>query len=122
MSSIGSYQFKSGADPIAAISIITPNDKVPGASVTSGLECLIHDSTSMTRRNYVSGDYEQIIPWKVFLIVWPPATGADLMAATARLLEIFPNATSNETMKVDNALGALAQTQFTIPSDGPIFV
>lgn len=119
MSNIGSYQFRSGADPVPAISIITPNEKIPGASVTNGLECLIHDSTSVKNRNFLTGDNKSTIPWKVFLIVWPPANGSDLMAATLRLLEIYPNAISNETMRVDNALGALAQTQFTIPSDGP---
>lgn len=118
MENIGTYKFRNGATPISAISIVTPNQDLPGAEVTSGLECVIHDSTAVKRKQYLTGDLNYEIPWKVFLIVWPPATGGELMQATMRVLDIYPMAIANETIMIDTGMGALAQTQITIPSDG----
>jgi hypothetical protein len=117
MSCIGTYKFDGSTNTIDAISIVTPNADLPGLIATNGLECIIHDSTAVTRKPYITSDTDFIVPWKVFLIVWPGSSGSDLMDATYRILEIYPMAKSYETMMVNNSVGALAQTQIVIPSD-----
>lgn len=118
MSNIGTYKFDGSANTVDAISIVTPNSDLPGLISVDGLECIIHDSTAVTRRPYITEESQFIVPWKVFLIVWPGSTGQDLMDATYRILELYPMAKSYETMMVNNSVGALAQTQIVIPSDG----
>jgi len=120
MSLIGSYTFAKNATAIDSISILTPGADLPNLKSQSGLEVVIHDSGNITNIKYVTDASDPIITWKVFLIVWPPATGTTMVNAAKRMVEIFGKATTVETVATSDGLGSLVQTLVLIPSDSPI--
>lgn len=122
MSLVGSYTFKKDSTSIDSISITTPGSDLPALRSQSGLEVIIHDSGNVSNFKYLTDSSESLITWKVFLIVWPPATGSTMMAATQRMVEIFGKATAIETVATSDGLGSLVQTLILIPSDSPILI
>ena len=114
---IGSYTFSNGSTTDSIV-ILTPGQKLPQLSSQEGLECIIHDSGDVKRKDYVNDDSELLTTWKIFLIVWDDATGSDLDAATKRALHLFYGSTSIETLAVSQGLGARVQTMIMIPENG----
>lgn len=119
---IGTYTFQQGSTQIDSITVATPGSDLPKLKSQSGLEVIIHDSGDATRRDFLTDTSEAIVNWKVFLIVWPPATGETMSNAARRMIEIFSRATSIETVATSDGLGALVQTLVLIPSDSVILL
>lgn len=119
MSEVGEYTFDSGATA-PSISIVTPGADLPPVKSQVGMEVVIHDIADLERRVYLTDSSDPRYNWKVFLIVWSPANGATVTAAQSRILELFPLATSIQTVASGSVLGVDFQTQVTIPSDCPV--
>lgn len=121
MAEVGTYTFKSGTS-LPSISVVTPGSDLPAVSKQTGVEVVIHDIGDMNTRKYLTSNPDIVYIWKVFLIVWEPATGADVQAAVTRIGEIFPLASSLDVFATGTNLGVAFQTQVRIPSDCPILV
>lgn len=119
---IGEYKFINNASPIDAISILSPNERLPQLSSQSGLEVIIHDSGQVERMDYLTDAPEPLITWKVYLIAWPPATGMTLTEAAARMIQIFSNSTVVEVVSTPNEIGALVQSLVLIPKNAAIMI
>lgn len=114
---LGTYTFSSGSTTDSMV-ILTPGQTMPQLSSQSGLECIIHDTGDVKRRDYVNDGSDFLTTWKVFLIVWDGATGSDLDGAVKRIMHLFYGSTSIETLAVSQGLGARVQTMVMIPEDG----
>lgn len=114
---LGNYTFAGGSQT-DAITILTPGQKLPTLKSQTGLECIIHDAGDIKRKNYMVGDPDFMTMWKVFLVVWDPATGSTLDTATKRIMHLFNGASSMETLAVAQGLGARIQTMVLIPEQG----
>lgn len=119
---IGEYKFINNASPIDAISILSPNERLPQLSSQSGLEVVIHDSGQVTRKDYLTDASEPLVTWRVYLIAWPPANGTTLTEAAARMIQIFSNSTAIEVMSTPNEIGALVQNLVLIPENAAIMI
>lgn len=119
---IGTYKFENTVATLPALSIKSPGEKLPQLRNVSGVECLIHDTGTVARRDYVSGSSDLVATWNVYLIAWGPSTGYEITAAAKRVMEIFGGATATEVVAVSSGLGALAQTLVQIPEDSPILI
>ena len=120
MGMLGSYQFKAGQQ-VPALSIVTPGADIPSLRNVSGIECVIQDSASFTRNEYITKDQARLtITWAVFLVAWEPATGADMQAATEKASSRFLGSQAVQTVAVADGLGAQVQTKLQIRSDMPI--
>ena len=117
---LGSYQFRASAEPVLAVSIVTPGTDLPSTRKVEGLECVIHDSATIKRRDYLTDNSSLIPQWSVYLICWDGANGNDMTNAAMRLMELFSGAVVNETVAVPQGLGALVQVLVSIPADSPI--
>lgn len=114
---LGTYTF-SGGSTTDSIAILTPGQQLPMLESQVGLECIIHDSGDITRRDFVNDNANFLTTWKVFLIVWDPATGTALDTAVKRLMHLFNGSTSIETLATAQGLRARVQTMVMIPEDG----
>lgn len=121
MAEVGTYTFKSGTS-LPSISVVTPGSDLPAVSKQTGVEVVIHDIGDMATKKYLTSNPDVTYIWKVFLIVWEPATGSDVVAAVTRIGEIFPLASSLDVFATGTNLGVAFQTQVRIPSDCPILV
>lgn len=119
MSYVGQYTFASGSTT-SSISIVTPGKDLPAVAKQEGLEVIIHDIADLNSKLYITDLADPIYTWKIFLIVWEPATGTTVTNAASRILAKFPKATSIDTVSVASTLGVAFQTQIRIPSDCPI--
>lgn len=119
---VGTYTFQQGNTQIDSITISTPGADLPRLKSQTGLEVIIHDSGDASRMDYLTDVSEAIIVWKVFLIVWPPATGETMSNAARRMVEMFSKAVAIETVATSDGLGALVQTMVTIPSNSVILI
>lgn len=121
MALLGTYEFEGNAGATSpAISIVSPGDDLPNLRNVTGLECVIHDSANVTRRDYLTGYADPVYVWQLFLICWNGSTGDDMTAASTEIVRKFSGATSTETVAVSDGLGALVQTRVLVPSDKPI--
>jgi hypothetical protein len=119
MAQVGQYTFASGSTSPSII-ITTPGKDLPSVTSQTGLEVIIHDVADLENRLYLTDPADALYTWRVFLVVWEPATGANVTTAASRILAKFPKATSIETVSVASTLGVAFQTQVRIPSDCPI--
>jgi len=117
LSYIGNYTFSNGSVTDSLV-ILTPGQKLPQLSSQEGLECIIHDTGDIRRKDYVNDNSDFLTIWKVFLIVWDDATGSDLDAAAKRIMHLFYGSTSIETLAVSQGLGARVQSMIMVPEDG----
>jgi hypothetical protein len=120
MALVGEVTFTAGNTTLDAISIVTPNEPLPSIESITGLEVVIHDITNKGRRLYVGHEVDITTTHNVYLLAWPGANGSTLSDAADRMMEIFSKATTIQTSRVPNALGAVAQVLVTIPSDSVI--
>ena len=116
---LGTYTFRGGSTS-DSIAILTPGQNLPMLESQVGLECIIHDSGDIRRRDFVNDDSNLLTTWKVFLIVWDPATGSTLDAAAKRAMHLFRGSTSVETLAAAQGLRARVQTMIMIPEDGAL--
>ena len=114
---IGNYSFTGGSTS-PSIVILTPGETLPQLESQTGLECIIHDSGDISRKDYVNDNSDLLTTWKVFLIVWDGSTGSDLDTAAKRALHLFYGAKTIETLTVSKGLGARVQTMIMIPENG----
>jgi hypothetical protein len=114
---LGTYTFSNGSTSNSLV-ILTPGEKLPQLSSQVGLECIIHDSGDVSRKDYVNDVSDFLTTWKLFLIVWDGATGSDLDAAVKRIMHLFYGSTSIETLATAEGLGARVQTMVMIPENG----
>ena len=117
---LGYYIFEQGSTLIKAISVLTPGSDLPQLKETQGLECVIHDAGTMSKREYVAGDATVHTTWSVYLICWQPSNGSELTAAAERAMQLFAGSSVMETVAVSDGLGAMMQSMITIRSDMPI--
>ena len=114
---LGTYTFSNGGTSNSIV-ILTPGEKLPQLSSQVGLECIIHDTGDVKRKDYVNDASDFLTTWKLFLMVWDPATGSNLDAAVKRIMHLFYGSTSIETLAVAEGLGARVQTMVMIPENG----
>ena len=114
---LGTYTFQGGSTS-DSIAILTPGQTLPLLESQAGLECIIHDSGDIRRKDYVNDASNFLTTWKVFLVVWDPATGSDLDAAAKRIMHLFYGSTSIETLATAQGLRARVQTMIMIPENG----
>jgi hypothetical protein len=119
MSYIGSYTF-AGGSTLSSLTVLTPGQQLPQLKSQTGLECIIHDTCDVKRKNYIVGGPDIIPYWNVFLIVWPGATGETMTNATKRIMGLFSGASSIQTVNTPDGIGALVQTKVIIPANSPI--
>lgn len=119
MAQVGTYTFQSG-DTAPSISIVTPGADLPEVASQEGLEVVIQDVADVDTRLYLTNNPDILVTWKVFLIIWSGADGSTAMAAVTRLIELFPLATTIQTVSSGSVLGVDFQLQARIPSDSPI--
>jgi len=117
---LGEYTFESTAGTVPAISIVTPGQDLPNVKTVTGVEVVIHDVADLRRRDYLTDSSDIEITWNVFVICWAPATGDEVTGLVKRAMEIFSGASSFQTVATADGIGAMVQTQLTIPSDSPI--
>lgn len=99
---------------------MTPGDQLPLLSKQEGLECIIHDTGDITRKDYIAGNSDLVTTWKLFLICWDPADGLQMNTAAKRVMKIFGGARSVETVATSPGLNARVQTLVLIPENGSI--
>lgn len=114
---LGTYTFK-GNSTADSIAILTPGQNLPLIQSQTGLECIIHDSGDVTRKDFLNDDSKLLTTWKVFLIVWDPATGSTLDAGVKRIMHLFYGSRSIETLSTAQGLRARVQTMILIPENG----
>lgn len=114
---LGTYTFKGGSTS-DSIAILTPGQQLPLLESQVGLECIIHDAGDVKRKDFVNDDSNFLTTWKIFLIVWDPATGTALDAAVKRIMHLFYGSTSIETLATVQGLRARVQTMIMIPESG----
>lgn len=114
---LGEYTFVGGTT-YPSIALLTPGQSLPNLEAQEGLECIIHDSGDVTRKDYLSGSSDLMTLWKVFVIVWDPATGSDLDFVVKRIMHLFYGSTSIETLSVAQGARARVQTMVLIPEAG----
>ena len=119
MSFVGEYKFRGNSDPLAAISVVTPGADIPAARRVSGLEVVIQDAGEVSSTQYYNSSV-QVTTWPVFLILWEPATGAELQGATNRVLELFTGSKAIQVVATADGLGAMVQNKIMIKSNMPI--
>ena len=117
---LGSYDFKTGQGPIAALSVVSAGEDLPSLRNVQGVECIIQDTGNMTPRKYLTGAADIRTDWPVFLVAWNPSKGADLHAAAQHVLSRFQGATAVQTVATTDGLGALVQTKVMISSENAI--
>jgi hypothetical protein len=120
MALVGTRIFESSATEFDAISIVTPGESLPKIKSQSGLEVIIHDVSQLSRRDYITEQYDITTTWKVFLLAWPGANGSTLNSAAKRIMELFSKASTLETNPTASGLGAMAQLLVLIPSDSVV--
>lgn len=120
MDLVGTYTLRSNNTALPSLTIQSPGQSLPPLRSQSGLEVIIHDVANHQRRNYISGEYDKLTTWRVFLIAWPPATGTTINDAVSIIMDTFISATVVDTVPASTALGALTQSLVLIPSDSII--
>lgn len=116
---LGQYTFTAGGST-ASISITTPGTALPQLESQTGLECIIHDIGDIKRRDYVTDNSDLEVVWRLYLMVWDPATGSTATAAAKRIMNLFRDAVSYETIATAQGLGARVQTAVQIPSSASL--
>jgi len=116
---LGTYQFKKG-QTLTALSIMSAGEDLPALRKVQGVECIIQDTGNMSQRAYLTGSLDIETEWSLFLVAWEPSTGADLHAATRRIMERFQGATAIQTVATTDGLGSLVQNKILISSENPI--
>ena len=120
---LGNYEFtqKIGTKGGTAISVLSPGQDLPSIRKVSGVECVIQDVGDFTKHEYLSGDKPTYaITWNVFLIVWEPSTGQDMLHAAEKICNRFLGAEAVQTVAASDGIGAQAQMKIIIKSDMPI--
>jgi len=120
MSYVGEYTFTIGNAKFPSVTVSTPGADLPSLKSQSGLEVIIHDAADISRTDYLTSDSDLNVTWKVFFIVWEPATGLTMTNAVKRAMAIFGGSRSIETVAVADGLQAKVQTLLQIPSTAPI--
>ena len=120
MAMVGSRVFKASNTQLDAISIVTPGATLPDLKSTTGLEVVIHDISDLSRREYITTDFDIVTVWRVFLLAWPGADGSTLNNAAKRIMQRFSKAITIETSPTPDGLGSIAQMLALIPSDSLI--
>lgn len=118
MNIIGTYEFKAG-QTLDAISIVTAGEDIPSVRTVQGVECIIQDSGETEQQSYYD-EIDLVVTWSVFLVSWEPSTGADLQAATERILKRFLGAMAIQVVSTTDGLGSLVQNKIQIKSNMPI--
>ncbi len=120
MSYVGQYTFTDGSTE-DSISIVTPGQALPQLDSVSGLEVVIHDIGLIRRQDYVDTISDPIATWKLYLIAWEGASGADITTAGKHILRRFGGSNMIEVSSTGTSIGALTQSLIVIPEDGGIF-
>ena len=120
MSYIGQYKFLNDATPKNAISILTPGENLPNIESISGVEAVIHDTGDISRRDYLTSSTDTLVEYRMFLLLWDPGTGTDLVNAAPRAMQMFTGSTAVETVATPKELNALVQTLVRIPGGAVI--
>lgn len=120
MSYVGTRKFASGGEELDSISILTPGESLPTIASQEGLEVVIHDSGNISRKDYLTNPSDTLVTWQIFLIVWPPATGADMTEAARRVMELFGGSSAIPTVPTPEGLNSLVQTLINIPESSII--
>lgn len=116
---LGDYTFSNGTIS-KSIAIVTPGDSLPLLQKVEGLECIIHDTGDIRRKDYITGSSDLHTIWKLFLICWDPADGVQLDIAAKRIMRTFGGSSSIETVATSPGLTARVQTMILIPQEGSI--
>lgn len=120
MSYVGTYTFTDGTTE-DSISIVTPGQALPQLDAVAGLEVVIHDLGTIGRQDYIDIASDPIAMWKLYLIAWEGATGADINTAGQHLVRRFGGSNMIEISSTGTSIGALTQSLILIPSNGGIF-
>lgn len=121
MSTLGSYDFRGGGGTMPALSIVSAGEDMPALRNVQGVECIIQDAGDIERREYLTDEVADLtVTWKLFLVAWEPAKGADMQAAAEAVCRRFAGSFSMQTVSTSDGLGALVQTMVQIYSNKPI--
>lgn len=120
MALLGTYEFRGGGGVMPALSIVSAGEDMPALRNVQGVECIIQDAGEIKRREYINEAADLTIAWKVFLVAWEPAKGADIQTAAEAICRRFSGSFSMQTVAASDGLGALVQTMVQIYSNMPI--
>lgn len=121
MSHVGNYKFKGGSVN-DALSIITPGKQLPDLDSVNGLEVVIHDIGTTTRRDYLTSPTDVLITYQVYLLLWNPADGETLTNASARILQAFSGTNVLQIVPINENKNILAQNLIEIPNNAVIMI
>jgi hypothetical protein len=121
MSYVGEYKFTSGGDG-PALSITTPSKQLPNLSNVSGLEVIIHDSGIPTRIDYITNGSDILLTYRIFLMLWEPATGITLNNASSRIMQIFAGSRLIQTVPESDNEYILVQNIIEVPNNAAIMI
>ena len=121
MSYVGSYTFKNGSNN-DALSIITPGRPLPDLGNVSGLEVVIHDTGKVSRRDYLTSPTDVLVTYQVYLLLWEPADGDVLNAASGRIVQAFSGTNVLQIVPINENKDILVQSLAEIPDNAVIMI
>ena len=122
MSHVGQYTFTNVVTPQPALSIVTPNAVIPNLEYVNGLEVVIHDTGSVSRKDFLTNAPEVLTTYQVFLILWDGGSGDDLTGAAQRMVQMFSAAKTIKLVSVRDTVNVLVQSLIEIPNNALILV
>jgi hypothetical protein len=120
MSYIGEYKFINSTVTQSAFSIVTPNIPIPNLEGVTGLEVVIHDVASVSRKDFITDPSLSLLTYQLYLILWTGGTGTQLTDATKRIVETFSGARSMLTVPINKTPNVAIQSTVEIPDNALI--
>lgn len=122
MSYIGEYTFTGSATTLPAFSVVTPNISIPNLQYVSGLEVVIHDVGSVSRKDYLTDPSMSMVTYQLYLILWDNGTGDELTNAMKIIVESFSGARSVITVPINKTANVAIQATVEVPDNAVILV
>lgn len=122
MSHVGTYSFTGSSAPQPAFSIVTPNQQIPNLEAVNGLEVVIHDTGTVTRKDFLTDPSTALVTYQMFLILWDGGLGTDLTIASQQVVQTFSGAKTIRLVPVRDTVNVLVQTLIEIPNNAAILV
>lgn len=120
MSCIGEYKFLNSSVLQPAFSVVTPNVPIPNLEGATGLEVVIHDIGSVSRKDLITDNPITLVTYQVYLILWSSGTGTELTEAMKHIVQTFSGARSLLTVPINKTPNVAVQALVEIPDNALI--
>ena len=120
MSYIGEYLFTGSSTGQPAFSVVTPNIPIPNLQDVTGLEVLIHDIGSVSRKDFITDPTLALVTYQIYLVLWEGGTGTQLMDAIKLITQTFSGARSVLTVPINKTVNVSVQALVEVPNNALI--